>query len=318
MADQGIAGAAVLCLAATQALTAGQLPGVLAHVGAGAGAVGSSYLAFLDAAPLQAKALTSGFLWMMAEVIAGLSKKAKSRRGDARNSSPSGSATVRRLLAFLVFGMAHGTVSHFYFRALPGLLDRLQFAVGLRVPTAALCVAVDQFLWTPAWYIWMYYPSMGLIEGTGLRHAFSRVRKEWRKTVHKSWALWIPAMAICFAVVPAHLQVPFNAFIGFCWSIVLCLRGAKDETKPADLLMALGEPLPKAIQVLDLPVSVDERLLRPWSSLQHDGQTQERRDRSADHQYVLSQGTAMSQDFVKAMLAMRIVMFKSGVSQRSA
>ena len=114
------------------------------------------------------------------------------------------------------------------------------------VGVVAAKVAVDQFIYNPLWaaptqavcYLWKD-------AGFSVVRLRERLRQEplWRRVVvvlASTWVVWIPAVAIIYAL-PAPLQVPlFNLVLCF-WSVLLAFISSRQ----AERLLTLASETPK-------------------------------------------------------------------------
>lgn len=82
--------------------------------------------------------------------------------------------------------------------------------------TAKVCC--DNFLTSPLLYFPMFYAWIGLSERRTLQQTADLARESyWRHNVAHT-LVWVPALALCFARVPAHLQVLFVNFVSVGWT----------------------------------------------------------------------------------------------------
>ena len=57
--------------------------------------------------------------------------------------------------------------------------------------------------------------------------AFRKLAASWRQDVLACWAVWLPAEALIFGLLPLHWQVPFTAFVSFGYvSLLSAMRGS--------------------------------------------------------------------------------------------
>lgn len=150
-----------------------------------------------------------------------------------------------RVLSFFLLGVTYVGAFQYslYNHLLKPLNDVMRPAYGVGASTFAL-VAVDQFFVGP----FVYFPSFcGLkLWATGesaIVDVPAKVKAMWKEgvfgTIAALWAVWIPAQAINFWLVPRHLTIPFMNVVGFGWNFILsAMHGSRMGSDAA----ADGEP----------------------------------------------------------------------------
>ncbi|KAI0759251.1 hypothetical protein BD413DRAFT_598556 [Trametes elegans] len=103
-------------------------------------------------------------------------------------------------------------------------LERLKFSS----PTKAVAyrVYLDQGVFTPM-VVGMFFGSLTLLEGKGLREAQDRIREAYTPTLIRNWGVFIPTQVLNFAVVPPHLRFVTVGVVSLFWNAYLSSVNAK-------------------------------------------------------------------------------------------
>jgi len=106
------------------------------------------------------------------------------------------------------------------------LLNRLQFST----PTKAVIyrVYLDQVAFSPA-AVAFFFGSMSVLEGKGLGGAADRISHAYVPTLLRNWAVYIPAQAINFAIIPPHLRFVFVGVVSLFWNTYLSSVNAREQ-----------------------------------------------------------------------------------------
>jgi hypothetical protein len=171
-----------------------------------------SYLLRLQREPLLTKAVTSGVLSVVSEVVA---------RRLARQPLKSSSA-LHELTIGLVL---RGPVIHSFHT----FLETVVFG-GVRDHSAPLVVlaklVIDQFLFSPV-FISAYMYLNGLMTDVPLRVTTARLRRELFGILKSNWVIWVPANFVSYYWVPVELRVAFGSVVGVIWTAILISKISK-------------------------------------------------------------------------------------------
>lgn len=123
---------------------------------------------------------------------------------------------------FLYQGMAqYAIVNLGWEKVLPGTKPK---AVILKI--CGMNLLSDPLLFMPTFYIFKEAMSTGLAFATiktALLSYKANCLFDWRN----SWMVWFPGHAVTYGVMPTHKRIPWMAFVGFFYMIVLSItRGA--------------------------------------------------------------------------------------------
>ena len=89
-----------------------------------------------------------------------------------------------------------------------------------KIPYLPLRVALDQFVWSPP-LIAAYFAYLGAARGYDLEMVQEEVTSKLGPTMLVNWAVWIPACAINFSIVPLRYRVLVGNIVGSCYGIYL-------------------------------------------------------------------------------------------------
>ena len=180
-----------------------------------------SYLVKLNESPISVKIVT-GFVQMaVADFIA--------QQVDNRNKGRSfGSIDIQRWLIMCTWVVAIAVpVMHWYYN---NILE-VYFSKG-GMEGLVMKVAVDQLIWSPIINcIFLYYSAV--MNGKDMFRAFKHVQKNILSVYLTSLLIWPLCMFIQFSYFNVHEGMIFNLFVGFFWSIILCLLQNRSSQKSA-------------------------------------------------------------------------------------
>ena len=139
-----------------------------------------------------------------------------------------GTSKVRQLLFYVVFWTWKGVEVDAFYR-----LQAFIFGDGASFDVIVKKIFVDQFLYNPLWagptQVWFFLWKDCRFSRAAMRPRFVE-QSLWRRVVivtFSSWIVWIPTVAIIYAL-PSALQVPlFNLVICF-WSLLLTSLSRRD------------------------------------------------------------------------------------------
>jgi len=178
---------------------------------AAAGGLLAGYQACLEAAPLATKAATSG-------VIFGASDALAQRQGER-----GGGLDLTRSARFAAFGAAvQAPLFSVYVHSQDSIVDG---ALG-GSPVAAVLVklAFDQLVWTPFFWLPVFFGGMALLEGRGVRAALEAARdRGWGYTTvcRANWAVWVPVNFLTYSIVPLELRILWINSVSLLWTAYL-------------------------------------------------------------------------------------------------
>jgi Mpv17 / PMP22 family len=192
----------------------------------------SSFLSWysqqLDRRPLLTKSISAGLIGSSGDWIC----QYLSRHAALAVDSPTQPYDWYRTGRFFVMGSLWvAPITSYWYTALATRLVPGKTSV-IRVTKR---LVLDQFVFAP-----VFCPSfMGLLwllEGLDLSTIAIQLKEVGPEIIVANWALWIPAMAVNFSVVPLKYQVLFGNVIALAWNVYLSYmstlgsKGRESET----------------------------------------------------------------------------------------
>lgn len=169
--------------------------------------VWARYLALLKEKPVATKAITSGTLAGLSDIL-------------AQKISGSKSIELRRAILMAIYGLLYvGPSAHFVHR----LLDKI-FASKQDMATAVKKVLVEQLSYGPLCNIVAMTYISRIVEGRPFRQTVTRVMRRYPEVQLNGWRVWPLVALINYKFVPFQLRVLFVNFIAIFWSTFLILK----------------------------------------------------------------------------------------------
>jgi len=203
---------------------------------------------FYQTYPAQAAVLTCGVKASVADFIAQVRGFMVAQENEQQQSASTAAASSfsllsvenesgenfeiesKRTLAYTLYGGVFvGFMCHMEYDHLFPVL----FGTEHTVKVVLEKLLFDNFVSAPLMWIPPAYVIKSLVYGKdpvrdGLKRYVDDVRNEG--LLFKYWAIWLPAQAITFGVVPDHLRVAFMATVSFFWFMLFsCLTSSSDE-----------------------------------------------------------------------------------------
>ncbi|KAH9947341.1 hypothetical protein B0H21DRAFT_789916 [Amylocystis lapponica] len=99
-----------------------------------------------------------------------------------------------------------------------GALNRAQFSSPLK--GVIYRVWLDQAVFSPI-MVGVFFSSMSFLEGKGIPGAKERINESYVSTLVRNWAVFVPAQAVNFALVPAHMRFAVVGTVSLFWNAYL-------------------------------------------------------------------------------------------------
>lgn len=178
------------------------------------------YNSILCDQPLLTKALTSGVICALGEVLASLVKN------QSRNKRNLGYLSLRRIILHASYGMlVSGPIYHLWYNLLDqvSLSTRKETTKLLRQRrSVGLKVLIDQFVFSPIFLlVTLFY--LKYFRRLDAKYAVRSIRNHYFVALLTSWKLWIPANVINFNAVPVNYQVLYGNLVSLWWNIYLSM-----------------------------------------------------------------------------------------------
>eukprot|EP00005_Dracoamoeba_jomungandri_P007480 CAMPEP_0174270374 /NCGR_PEP_ID=MMETSP0439-20130205/44230_1 /TAXON_ID=0 /ORGANISM="Stereomyxa ramosa, Strain Chinc5" /LENGTH=181 /DNA_ID=CAMNT_0015359675 /DNA_START=29 /DNA_END=574 /DNA_ORIENTATION=- len=145
----------------------------------------------------------------------------------------------KRNLVFTCFGFFY--LGGFQYYLYNSMFPRFFPGTGTRMACKKLFV--DQAIHHPFCYFPVFYGVNEIVKGGSVEQAVDNYKNEIVEGMVALWKVWVPAMAICFTVVPAHLVIPYVSGVSFLWTTILSLMQGKFEAiRQKKLLQKMEKP----------------------------------------------------------------------------
>ena len=196
-----------------------------------------AYERVLERRPISVKVATASTLWCASDVLA---QRLERRAGKppsklARTWGPDGELDWPRTASYVAFGAAytalfqHWWLAHLAHRFPLPAAGSGAAAVARPVAMRLLC---NNFLMVPIAYFPTFFVGTTVARGGTFAEGVDTLRDRLAPTLTANLALWVPAQALQFAVIPLRHQILFVSVIGFGWQTVLSLM-AEPSAAPA-------------------------------------------------------------------------------------
>mmetsp|Transcript_785 Transcript_785/g.1646 ORF Transcript_785/g.1646 Transcript_785/m.1646 type:complete len:239 (-) Transcript_785:836-1552(-) len=176
-----------------------------------------AYDVALSSAPLITRCCTCGVLFTLSDVVA--------QWGRSRTKP----MDVSRLTRYGCFGFFLNAPMFVMYYA---LLDRVvDGTVSPGLVNTVIKVCFDQFIWTPFFYLPIFFGVLALWEGKTLPASIEEARERgWGLTpvLISNWKFWFPVVSIAFGLVPPEYRITFNNTCMLVWNTYLSRVQNKD------------------------------------------------------------------------------------------
>lgn len=206
--------------------------------------------------PITTKAITSGFLATVGDLLAQVSAYQTSSSAEEDDNKPAFEYDMARGLCFLAFGAAYtGVFQHYWFNFLGSHITQWGEALQLWGPShvsipvravyglkewwsyfdvvaafedppsntaiATAKLAVNQFLMIPAVYMPLFFAVTGSLARLNLEESEERAKNMYIPLLKRNYFYWLPVQFFQFLVVPADYQILFISVASLVWTVIL-------------------------------------------------------------------------------------------------
>lgn len=169
------------------------------------------YLLFLKLYPVLTKAVSSGILSALGNLLAQMIEKKQKK--DSRSLDVSG------LLRYLVYGFfVTGPLSHYLYLC-------MESWVPPEVPWARVKrLLLDRLLFAPA-FLLLFFLIMNFLEGKDINVFVAKMRSGFWPALQMNWRMWTPLQFININYVPLQFRVLFANMAALFWCAYLASLG---------------------------------------------------------------------------------------------
>jgi len=155
-------------------------------------------------------------------------------------SEETGSEFRLNMLRCASMGVYNGTFAACAYVPFYAFLDSW-LGAGSSIRVVASKTAMDQLLMMPLVELPLYFGWTGLCDGRSMDQIVSGMRSNYSDALVGTWAIWVPVLALNFAFIPLHLQVPVAYLADFVWaSMVSWVSHRPAAAAPDEPLKEIG------------------------------------------------------------------------------
>lgn len=171
----------------------------------------AQYLLFLKLYPVVTKAVSSGILSALGNLLAQMIEK--------KQKKDSQSLEVSGLLRYLVYGLfVTGPLSHYLYLS-------MEYWVPPEVPWARVKrLLLDRLFFAPA-FLLLFFFVMNLLEGKNISVFVAKMRSGFWPALQMNWRMWTPLQFININYVPLQFRVLFANMAALFWYAYLASLG---------------------------------------------------------------------------------------------
>lgn len=171
----------------------------------------AQYLLFLKLYPVLTKAVSSGILSALGNLLAQIIKKKQKK--DAQSLDVSG------LLRYVVYGLfVTGPLSHYLYLF-------MEYLVPPEVPWARVKrLLLDRLFFAPT-FLLLFFFIMNLLEGKSVSVFVAKMRSGFWPALQMNWRMWTPLQFININYVPLQFRVLFANIAALFWYAYLASLG---------------------------------------------------------------------------------------------
>ncbi|XP_018411005.1 PREDICTED: peroxisomal membrane protein 2 [Nanorana parkeri] len=164
-----------------------------------------TYLQLLHSRPVLTKALTSGILSALGNL---LSQNIEQRR---KFKSSAGNVDLVALLRFAAYGLFFtGPLSHYFYLFLEQVIPSSIPMAGLRR------LLLERLIIAPA-FLLLFFVVMNFLEGKGVNSLNKKLKDSYWSTLKMNWKVWTPFQFINVNYIPVQFRVLFANAVAFFW-----------------------------------------------------------------------------------------------------
>ncbi|XP_063769465.1 peroxisomal membrane protein 2 [Pseudophryne corroboree] len=164
-----------------------------------------AYLQLLHSRPVLTKALTSGILSALANLLSQYIERRRRSQSSVKN------VNLVAPLRFAAYGLFFtGPLSHYFYLF-------LEQSIPSSVPLAGLRrLLLDRLIVAPA-FLLLFFIVMNFLEGKDLNILNQKLKDSYWSALKMNWKVWTPFQYINVNYVPVQFRVLFANLVAFFW-----------------------------------------------------------------------------------------------------
>ncbi|XP_040208061.1 peroxisomal membrane protein 2 [Rana temporaria] len=164
-----------------------------------------TYLQLLHSRPVLTKAITSGILSALGNLLSQNIEQRRKSKSSAKNVDPVA------LLRFAAFGLFFtGPLSHYFYLFLEQVIPSSTPMAGLRR------LLLERLIIAPA-FLFLFFTVMNFLEGKGLNSLNNKLKDSYWSALKMNWKVWTPFQFINMNYIPVQFRVLFANMVAFFW-----------------------------------------------------------------------------------------------------
>ncbi|GKY94862.1 hypothetical protein MPSEU_000451100 [Mayamaea pseudoterrestris] len=178
----------------------------------------ASYMQHLQSNPILTKAITSGSVYTIGDLIA-----QRTEIGGSSDESPAeGFDGMRVLRSGLAGFIGHGTLSHFWYLACDYSFEHV---LHLSAAFWPLKILIDQTVWGPIWNN-TYILLLGLMKRESLETVWADMKRTTVPLIVSGLKLWPLAHCVTYGLIPTENRVLWVDMVEILWVTILATQAA--------------------------------------------------------------------------------------------
>ncbi|XP_075069141.1 peroxisomal membrane protein 2 isoform X1 [Mixophyes fleayi] len=164
-----------------------------------------AYLQLLHSRPILTKALSSGILSALGNLLSQYIERRRRCQSSVKN------VDLVAPLRFATYGLCFtGPLSHYFYLFLEQLVPSSVPLAGLRR------LLLDRLIVAPA-FLLLFFIVMNFLEGKDLNTLNRKLKDSYWSALKMNWKVWTPFQFINVNYVPVQFRVLFANFVAFFW-----------------------------------------------------------------------------------------------------
>lgn len=164
-----------------------------------------TYLQLLHSRPVLTKAITSGILSALGNLLSQHIEQRRKSKSSAKN------VDLVALLRFASYGLFFtGPLSHYFYLFLENVIPSSTPMAGLRR------LLLERLIVAPA-FLFLFFIVMNFLEGKDLNSLNKKLKDSYWSALKMNWKVWTPFQFINVNYIPVQFRVLFANMVAFFW-----------------------------------------------------------------------------------------------------